>query len=589
MGRVFPLSDWQWSLDEPIRREGPVVVARVWLTAFLFVGGFLVPVTTAPRASEHAALGTYFVFALLVQAAGRLEWSRSRPIRLAAHVVDLCAGTAMIHVAAGPGALVVLVLALLGAMHRWGRRGTVATAGASIALLVAAPIVWELARVGGLSLSFVGSALKTALAEAGFVGLTGTALAYVASHSEQLRSESEMVAALTSQAEVRLGLKHTVAVLFDTIVRRFRARRAIAIIRDFSTERVYLWRGGLLTGPSAVPLEVVRLDHGAAEPFLFRSSGSWSAVRRGSRAELDIAALDVTGTPTDVDLPALSETFLEAIGPFDHLMGIQLERPGAWTGRLFLVDAPVGRNRLWAVALGQRLARQICPALDNVALLHRVRSKSAANERARIARELHDGIVQTVMGVQIQLHALSARVAGRSKTLASEQDRLAGLLRDEALNLRDLMQQMKSGDLAPDRLVDTLADTIKRFQYETGIKARFITQFDRVDLPPRACREVARVVQEALVNVRKHSGAQNVDIRFTMADGVCQLSIDDDGRGFPFTGRLTQATIEQPEWPRVINERVRLLGGDMTVVSVPNQGARLDISIPLMNTYAIFG
>jgi signal transduction histidine kinase len=395
---------------------------------------------------------------------------------------------------------------------------------------------------------------------------------------------------LMNQAEVRLGLKHTVAVLFDTIVKRFRARRAIAVIRDFSTERVYLWQGGPLTGESALPLQVTRLEHGAAEPFLFPSSGSWSAVRPGSRAELDIAALDVTGRPTDAGPQAFSEAFLEAVGPFDHLMGIQLERPGAWTGRLFLIDAPVGRDRLWAVALGQRLARQICPALDNVALLHRVRSKSAANERARIARELHDGIVQTVMGVQIQLHALSTRVATRSKVLANEQARLAGLLRDEALNLRDLMQQMKSGDLPPDRLVDTLADTVKRFQYETGIKARFITEFDRVDLPPRACSEVARVVQEALVNVRKHSGAHNVFVRFTMADGVCRLSIDDDGCGFPFTGRLTQATPEQStQWPRVINERVRLLGGAMSVISVPTQGARLDISIPLMNAYAVFG
>jgi signal transduction histidine kinase len=163
------------------------------------------------------------------------------------------------------------------------------------------------------------------------------------------------------------------------------------------------------------------------------------------------------------------------------------------------------------------------------------------------------------------------------------------VLRDAALNLRDMMQQMKAGELTPDHLIDTLADIVKRFQYETGINARFITQFDRVDLPPRACREVARVVQEALVNVRKHSGARNVFVRMTVADSVCRLSIDDDGRGFPFTGRLTQADDEHArQAPRVITERVRLLGGHMAVESVPNQGARLDISIPLTNAYAVF-
>ena len=92
--------------------------------------------------------------------------------------------------------------------------------------------------------------------------------------------------------------------------------------------------------------------------------------------------------------------------------------------------------------------------------------------------------------------------------------------------------------------MNTIADVVQRFERETGITARFITPFDRIDLPARACGEVARVVQEALVNVRKHSGARNVFVRLAVADGVCRLAIDDDGRGFPFAGRLTPADQE---------------------------------------------
>jgi signal transduction histidine kinase len=300
--------------------------------------------------------------------------------------------------------------------------------------------------------------------------------------------------------------------------------------------------------------------------------------------------LEPVGNLTGEGPRAFSEPFLSTMGPFRHLLGIGVDRPGSWTGRLFIVDAPSRGDRVAMLGFAQRIVRHISPALDNVYLLHRLRSRSAANERARIGRELHDGIIQSVMGVQIQLHALAPLAGTRSRALADEMTRLSGLLHEQVLNLRDMMQQMKPLELAPDRFIGTLADAVQRFQCETGITARFITQHDRVDLPPRACRELARVVQEALVNIRKHSGAHNVFVRLGVSDGVCRLTVDDDGCGFPFTGRLSNAELDKHrEGPRVIKERVRLLGGDIAVESVPTQGSRLDISIPLASTYAIAG
>ena len=157
------------------------------------------------------------------------------------------------------------------------------------------------------------------------------------------------------------------------------------------------------------------------------------------------------------------------------------------------------------------------------------------------------------------------------------------------MGLRDLIQRMKPIDITPDQLMNTIADAVQRFERETGITARFITPFDRIDLPARACGEVARVVQEALVNVRKHSGARNVFVRLAVADGLCRLAIDDDGRGFPFAGRLSPADQEHTrQGPAVIKERVRLLGGELTVESDPGRGARLEISFPVA-THAIHG
>jgi signal transduction histidine kinase len=180
------------------------------------------------------------------------------------------------------------------------------------------------------------------------------------------------------------------------------------------------------------------------------------------------------------------------------------------------------------------------------------------------------------------MDALSRGVARESPAVVSELRRFRGILGQEVLRLRELMQQVRPLDLGPDQLVDTMAEFVQRFQRETGIAARFITQLDRVALPPRACGEVVQILLEALVNVRRHSGARNVFVRLATVNRDCRLSIDDDGCGFPFAGRLSQADLDASRrGPLVIKERVRLIGGELTIESDPGQGARLEIAVPL--------
>jgi signal transduction histidine kinase len=89
-------------------------------------------------------------------------------------------------------------------------------------------------------------------------------------------------------------------------------------------------------------------------------------------------------------------------------------------------------------------------------------------------------------------------------------------------------------------------------------------------------------VQEGLANVRKHSGARHVLVRAAAADGRLKLSIEDDGRGFPFSGRLSQPELTAVrQGPVVIMERVRELGGEISVESRPGHGARVDVAVPL--------
>jgi signal transduction histidine kinase len=250
-----------------------------------------------------------------------------------------------------------------------------------------------------------------------------------------------------------------------------------------------------------------------------------------------------------------------------------------WWGRIFLLDPVLGGDREEELRFLQELVRQVGPAVYNVYLLRRLRQRAGAVERARVARELHDGAVQSLIAMEMQVDVL--RRQPQASPLASELVRIQGLLREEVLKLRELMQQMKSLDVDASTFLRFLRDTVERFQRETGIGARFVSELEEIEMSQRACRELARIVQEGLVNVRKHSAAKHVLVRLTETETHWQLTMEDNGGGFPFSGRFSQADLEKMgKGPMVIRERVRLIDGELTIESSPSRGARLEVSVP---------
>jgi two-component system nitrate/nitrite sensor histidine kinase NarX len=229
----------------------------------------------------------------------------------------------------------------------------------------------------------------------------------------------------------------------------------------------------------------------------------------------------------------------------------------------------------------QEFAQQVGPAIYNVYLMRRLRERAGALERARFARELHDGAIQSLIAVEMQVDVLRRQSGTQAPVVNVELGRIQKLLREEVLKLRELMQAMKSFDVDADRLLAFISDTVERFRRETGIAAEFVSEVQRVDLAQKVCRELARIVQESLVNVRKHSGAHHVLVRLAQRAGNLQLTVEDDGKGFSFSGKLSNTELETTgRGPTVIRERVRLLAGELTIESTPGHGARLEVRIP---------
>jgi len=199
-------------------------------------------------------------------------------------------------------------------------------------------------------------------------------------------------------------------------------------------------------------------------------------------------------------------------------------------------------------------------------------------ERASIARNLHDGTLQSLLGLKMRLHVLSASQEGSA---AQELREIQQVLLEEARKLRELMQQVKPVDVDAASLRPHLIEVTQRFERETGIRAQFGADSSDVDIERSACGVVVRIVQEALANVRKHSCATDVWVRLDRRDSNWQLPIEDDGIGFPFAGRFSQSELKASgRGPLVILECVDSIRGELVLESKPRRGSRLEITIP---------
>jgi len=214
-------------------------------------------------------------------------------------------------------------------------------------------------------------------------------------------------------------------------------------------------------------------------------------------------------------------------------------------------------------------------------LAERQRQLRAEVERARFARDLHDGALQSMISVVMQLDVLRRQSVAQAGMVGPELGRIHDLLLEEARKLREFMQQMKPVDVNGKNLRAHLTELVERFQRETGIIAELVRKSNVAALRAEACDVVARIVQEGLVNVRKYSKASHVLVQLDRGDGGWRLIIDDDGRGFPFSGCFSQADLEvDGKGPLVIRECVRSIDGELLLESIAGRGSRLVITIP---------
>jgi len=314
--------------------------------------------------------------------------------------------------------------------------------------------------------------------------------------------------------------------------------------------------------------------------FSDSSSEAWHATRRVGKA-IDVVMLDVHGARIRGAPPMPEIASFMAFFKCRSAISVPVHFRDAVIGRVFLLDPCIPLfERESAIQLGQRIASEIAPAAHNVFRLRRLRSRAEARERARIARELHDGVLQSISAAEIRVDLVRRKISNVAADEAAELSSVQAALSGEARGLRMLTRRMQTPPSAPNDLQHALGDVITSFERETGIAVRFETDFD-LQVTSTTRHEIVRIVQEGLTNIRKHSGARHVMVRLASMSGSVRLVIEDDGRGFSFSGNRSQRELEvMCAGPLIIRERVRALRGELNVMSMPGKGARLHVKVP---------
>jgi len=577
--------------EETRRIERWLATARVFLAISTLVAIRMDPTELGHSWAAYGLFVFYLANGILILMLLKRRQQSTSAFRLLVHAGDI-AWPALISIfAEGPRTpfFLFFFFVLAAAAYRWGLWETLGTAAAEVAFLWIESFVLlqlRLAPGGSLrELAFAGLKVNVTVFNPQrlfmlsiYLIVMGLLLGYLAEQQKHLRAEKAVVNRILSRVRVEAGLNGTLQQIFSEFISMYGASELLVAAQESHSHRIFV---GELKNPGNGAVSEFRwLDSPPhdSKKYLDEYPGDVCyAVGDGDRWK--IIALQQDGKPV---VPASAEPIMhlrEQLS-FGSLITIAFLFGGEWRGRVFLFNPKWRGERQEELRFLLSLGRQIGPAIYNVYLLHRLRRRASAVERARFARELHDGAVQSLIAVEMQVDVIR-RQAEAEKPISGELGRIQGLLREEVLKLRELMQQMKAIDVDAQRLLGVLTDTVERFQRETGISARFVTDIVDLDMPQRVCRELLRIVQEGLVNVRKHSGARHVLVRLGSNPERWNLVVEDDGKGFPFAGRFKQEEMEEMgKGPMIIKERVRLLAGELTVESNPGQGTRLEVIVP---------
>jgi signal transduction histidine kinase len=556
------------------RQERLIGAGRIVLAVSSLFAVWLDPSEPAKYADiAYGLLAAYVAYSVLVALAVARSEAVPTGWRLTTHAVDLVFFSLFIYFTAGPSSpfMAYFVFALVCATLRWQWRGTLWTAIASLVAYLGAGLYF------GEVLRDPDFELHRFIIRAVYLAVLAVLLGYLGTHEARIRDEMAALAVWPREAE---SDAHSVlGEVLPYAGGMFGVSEVLAVWTEGDEPWLHLaaWRDGRLVRSREAPDTYEPL---VAEP-LAETAFLCSDLAQAPPGVL-IAGSGRPGRWRGQPLhPELARRF-----PAASVLSAPL-RGEAITGRLFFLG---GRGMTAdELLLAEVVAAVVRERLEHLHLTERLRHAAATEERIRLARDLHDGVLQSMTGVALRLQAVRRQLEEEPVAARESLEEIQRLIALEQRDLRFFIQELKPASLqelggtAGDglELVGRLEELAQRIEREWDLRVKLDAGGLARPVPEPLGREVYHLVREALINAARHGEASSVVVRLAaLSPAEMAITVTDDGRGFPFHGRYADGALAELNLgPKSLRERVAALRGTLTVESSP-AGASVGIVLP---------
>ncbi len=554
-----------------VRIEWVIATSRVVLA-----GGALLAVVISPFGSTADwrltyAISWYLVYSLCVLA---LVWT---PVRFAPawglsnHVFDMSAFslfTFFTEASTSPFFIYFTFLVICGTL-RWDIRGAVWTASASFMVYAAT------AMYTSQVLHLRPFATNTFVVRSVHLAVTAALIAYLGAYHHRFQREIGRI--VSWPRRVPRQPRDLVAEIIAECSEVLEAPKVLIVWEEPDEGEINLaWgSGGDVTW--------------ASEPEATYGSFVLSGLEQKTFQATDVG--DERGVVMDWSDGAFRKRICRPINPALQTR-FGMRRVQSWSldgelirGRLFALDKP--SMPLDELIFGEVVARLTVSRLDNLYLLRRLRMAAALDERLRVARDIHDSLLQSTAGSALQLLA-ARRLLDRSPDEARRRlEEVQNQLENGELEIRAFIRRLRpvssQSEPSPSAgLAERLEELGRRVERQWDIRVK-MTPPSAADAWPQALLEgVYRIVQEGVLNAARHADPSLISVDFAVDAGDVRLQISDDGRGFPFRGTFDlQALNAMNQGPLTLKERVAELQGRL-LLRTSDTGTELSIELPLV-------